>query len=81
MTPQLPSDSPKKKQQNEGTYLALIFVIGCVIGLISFTSLVLPQISGLLFVGVGFCGFVALHYFTWGRWLIRRVEQQAREEK
>jgi hypothetical protein len=54
----------------------MIFVLAVVGGLIAFVSLILPQASGLILVAGGFCGFVALHYFTWGRWLSRMAAEQ-----
>jgi hypothetical protein len=68
--------APQSPQRNEGTYLAMISILIIAGGLLAFVSLVLPQASGLLLVAGGFCGFVALHYFTWGRWLSRIAAEQ-----
>jgi hypothetical protein len=77
MSVRLPgSSTPRPPQRNEGTYIAMIFVLAVVGGLIAFVSLILPQASGLILVAGGFCGFVALHYFTWGRWLSRMAAEQ-----
>lgn len=75
--PSLPGNRKTRpaSQRNEGTWIAMIFVIGIIAGLFALVSLILPDIFGLLFVLAAFGGFVALHYFTWGRWLIRRQAQ------
>ena len=72
MTPRLPSDSsaPRRKQPTGSTWLAMTFLVGAVIGFVALTSMILPQVGGAILVAAAFSGFVALHYFTWGRWLI-----------
>jgi len=71
--PQKPTPAPS--QRNEGTWLALILLLGVAGGLIALVSLVIPDIIGLVLVLAIFGGFVALHYFTWGLWLSQMTAQ------
>lgn len=81
MSVRLPDSPPRRDESvnagtpNGGTYLGLVFLLGCAGGFIALTSMILPQIRGLIFVGAGMCGFITLHYFTWGRWMTRMLEQ------
>jgi hypothetical protein len=84
MTPRLPQRStPPPAPRNAGTILALMFVVIICGGLAGLVSLVLPQAGFVFLVLAGFCLFVALHYFTWGRWLMRiqAEEQRAADER
>lgn len=76
MTVRLPQrESSREKPPSGATWLALIFLLVCAGGLIALTSLILPQIRGVIFVVCGMGGFVALHYFTWGHWLTRNLQE------
>lgn len=77
MTPRLPGENKRNKEraQKSGTWVAMIFVIAIVAGLIALTSQIMPQISGLMLVVAGMAFFIAFHYFTWGRWLIAYQEK------
>jgi len=68
-------------QRNEGTWIALIFSLGIVGGILALISLVMPDIFGVLLVLAAFGGFVSLHYFTWGRWLIKREGEREKEKE
>jgi len=82
MSPRLPGDSARtKKNQDGATIFALMIVIAIALGFIALISMVLPQVWYLIVVGGFFSGFIALHYFTWGRWLTRiATEAQEKEE-
>jgi len=77
--------SPAAPERNEGTWIAVLFMLGGVFGILGLISMVMPDIFGLLAVLAAFGGFVALHYFTWGRWLMqtasrsRELEQAERD--
>jgi hypothetical protein len=76
MTVRLPDSAPRREETpNGGTYLGLVFLLGCAGGFIALTSMILPQIRGLILVAAGMCAFIALHYFTWGRWMMRTLEE------
>jgi len=79
MTPPLPGHRSTRpaSQRHEATWIALVFVIGIVSGLLALISMILPDIFGVLLVLAAFGGFIALHYFTWGRWLIRKTTPAA----
>jgi len=79
MTTRLPGQRAKAAppQRNEGTWIALIFCIGIATGILALISLVLPDIFGVVLVLAAFGGFVALHYFTWGRWLMLKAAREA----
>lgn len=80
MSVRLPKKTaPASPQRNEGTWLAMVLVLACIGGILSLISMVMPDIMGLLVVLGAFCGFVALHYFTWGRWLIRSTDQSLQQ--
>lgn len=72
MSVRLPKpERPAPRKANGGTYLAMTFIVICVAAFIALTSLILPQIRGLIIVVIGMCAFIGLHYLTWGRWLTR----------
>ena len=78
MTVRLPRTSgPRRPERNGGTIIALFVMLGMGGGLLALVSMVMPQAAGLLAVILGFAAFIALHYFTWGRWLINMSRQQA----
>ena len=71
MTPRLPPRRQAPPQREEGTWIALAFSLGIVGGFAALISMILPEFGRLFLVLGGFAGFVALHYFTWGRWMIQ----------
>lgn len=74
MSPRLPGNRVKPAaQRNEGTWLALIFLLVVSGGLLGLVSMILPDIFNLVSVLLLFVGFIALHYFTWGRWLMQHA--------
>lgn len=82
MSPRLPGDAAKRsKDQNAATIFALFVVIAIALGFIGLVSMVLPQVWYLIAVGGFFCGFIALHYFTWGRWLTRLAAESQKEKE
>ena len=83
MTPQFPGEARKQKQkaQEQGTWLALVFVLFTVCGFIALVSLILPDFALMLLVVAGLFFFIAFHYFTWGRWLTARVQRMQAEEQ
>lgn len=83
MTPRLPGEARKEKQkaQDNGTWLALVFVLFTVGGFIALVSLILPDFALMLLVISGLFFFIAFHYFTWGRWLTAKVERLKAEEE
>jgi len=77
MTVRLPKAShTPPPRPGGGTWLALVFLLLCGGGFIAITSMILPQIRGLVLVVGGMSGFIALHYVTWGRWMIRISQDQ-----
>lgn len=82
MSPRLPGDGARaKKNQDAATLFALLIVIAVALGFIALISMVLPQVWYLIVVAGFFSGFIALHYFTWGRWLTKvATEAQKKEE-
>ena len=42
---------------------------------------ILPDAAFLFAVLLGFAAMIALHYFTWGRWLSRVIEHEAPEDE
>jgi len=55
--------------RNAATFLALLALMAAGLGLVFLTAMVLPQMAGILAVGVGFFFFGALHYMIWGWWM------------
>lgn len=82
MSPRLPGETQRQRQntQNGGTWIALVFVFAVIAGLIALTSQIMPQVTGLILVVAGLFFFIAFHYFTWGRWLMARMERLQEEE-
>lgn len=81
MNPRLPGDGARaKKNQDAATLFALVVVIAIALGFIGLISMVLPQVWYLIVVAGFFSGFIALHYFTWGRWLTR-IAAEAHEKE
>jgi hypothetical protein len=82
MTPRLPRPSSGSRHpirsRNEGTWLALVMVLGIAGGLIGLVAVILPDIIGLVVVAQMFCAMIVLHYFTWGRWLTRVTAQETK---
>jgi len=72
MTPRLPGDgSGSKKQRNSGTIMAMIFMVVIGVAFVGFISLIMPDVLWLFVLGACFSGMIAIHYFTWGRWLMK----------
>lgn len=58
---------PRAPVSNTGTWLALFGLLiagGLLLGL---AAMVVPQLLGILLVGVGFLYLLAFHYVVWGR--------------
>lgn len=85
MNPRLPrsSSSPATpvRSRNEGTWLALVMVLGIAGGLIGLVAIILPDIVGLVVVAQLFCAMIVLHYFTWGRWLTKVTADEAAKSR
>lgn len=80
--PRLPSKGGRRQQErNSTTFAALIGLLMLAFGFVALVSLVLPQAGGLLLILLGGVAFFALHYVTWGRWLIRIREKEAAKAK
>lgn len=77
MTPRLPGDARlrREKAQDTGTWIALVVAVMTVLAVLGLISLILPDIFWLLLVAAAFGLFIALHYFTWGQWLIRHNQK------
>jgi len=73
--------SPAAPERNEGTWIAVFFMLGGVFGILGLISMIMPDIFGLLVVLAAFGGFVALHYFTWGRWLMQAASRSRKAEQ
>lgn len=84
MTPRLPPSGrrPDASRRNAATCLAMVGLMGISGGLMFVASLVLPQFISLAFIVLLSIGmFFAIHYVTWGRWLMRaRREEQEIED-
>ena len=52
--------------------LALMGLVLCAVCLIFLVAIVMPQAAGLLAVVFGMALFIALHYVTWGWWMLRK---------
>ncbi|MCA9076507.1 MAG: hypothetical protein KDA93_15895 [Planctomycetaceae bacterium] len=80
--PRLPSKGGRRQQErNSATFAALIGLLMLAFGFVALVSLVLPQVRGLVLILVCGVGFFAVHYLTWGRWLIRLREKEAAKAK
>lgn len=82
MTPRLPRSSSGERHpsRNGGTWIALVFIVAFVIGIVALMSQVMPQIGGIFLVVAGLFFFIAFHYFTWGRWLMNHMHQLEDDE-
>lgn len=86
MTPRLPGEngrSPRSRRQQDGaTMLALVFVFLVIAGFIGLVCTVLPAFGRIVFVFAGLAAFIALHYVTWGRWLMNSMKaDEERDEE
>ncbi|TWT57610.1 hypothetical protein KOR42_09720 [Thalassoglobus neptunius] len=83
MTTRFPGSSRRSgsPRRNGGTWVALIALLLIAGSLIGITSLIMPQILGLVLVVAGFLFFIVLHYFTWGQWLTRYLEENSQEDE
>ena len=63
------------------TAMTIVTALAVALGslwLMPLTGLIGPV---LIFGGLLFCGLVGFHYFVWGRWLTRILQEQANEEQ
>lgn len=72
-----PQRSTPPPDRSAATWIALAAILACAAGLLGLMALILPQALGVVLVAVVFSLFVALHYFTWGRWLMQQGRQSA----
>lgn len=76
MNPRLPQrdTQPPSPPENRdaATWLALGFLLLLGGGFVALISLMLPAFIWVVAVLAGMSGMIALHYFTWGRWLLRQ---------
>lgn len=63
--------------RNTATFAALIGLCLLAFGFLALVSLVLPAVRGIVLLLVGSIGFFALHYFTWGRLLMKLRERES----
>ncbi|MCA8996720.1 MAG: hypothetical protein KDA80_07040 [Planctomycetaceae bacterium] len=80
MSPRLPGKSgPNSVQKNSGTWMAMAIVLVLTTGFIGLVSVIMPAIGKMLLVVAALPAFIAIHYFTWGRWLVATVEVEERD--
>ncbi len=72
---------PDESQRNAATFFALLGLIGIGLGFVALTAMVLPRIRGVILVVGALAGIFVLHYLTWGRWLLRRRDDEEDEEE
>lgn len=81
MSPRLPQRAenvPPPEERNAGTWLALIFMLAIGGGFLALVMMMLPfKMKIIILLMIGVPATFALHYFTWGRWLMR--QQRSRE--
>ena len=81
MSPRLPGESRKEREraQNAGTWIAILMCVVVGGGMLGLMALVMPDILlAVIVVASGFL-FIALHYFTWGQWLIRYHQRNSEQ--
>ena len=61
----------RETKRNFGTLLALMGLVLCAVCLILLVAIVMPQAAGFLAVVFGMALFIAIHYITWGWWMLR----------
>jgi uncharacterized membrane protein YqjE len=61
----------RETKRNFGTLLALMGLVLCGVCLILLVAIIMPQAAGLLAVVFGMALFIAIHYITWGWWMLR----------
>lgn len=70
MSPRLPqSRQTVRQQQDAGTWMAMVLVLSVATGLFGLMWMVMPDLAQMALVGASLPAFIAIHYFTWGRWL------------
>ena len=82
MTPRLPGQSRQEREQaqNTGTWIALVFASMIAVGFLGLILLIMPDLIWLPLIVAGFGLFIALHYFTWGAWLMRHRQNDDEDE-
>ena len=77
---QRPPSLPAPKDRS-GFWFGSGFIALFALGVMAFISVILPDAIFLFAVLFGFMGLVALHYFTWGRWLSRVTAEETPAEE
>ncbi|MDA0831828.1 MAG: hypothetical protein O3A29_00980 [Planctomycetota bacterium] len=54
------------------TYVALLGVASMGLGLLFLVAMILPGLVKMIFIPIFFVFFLALHYVTWGRSMMRQ---------
>lgn len=82
-TPRLPGQnrpSTTRPGGDTGFWFGMAFILGSIAGFMAIITAVLPDAIFLFVVLFGFVAMIALHYFTWGRWLSNIVKSEDHED-
>jgi hypothetical protein len=72
---------PTRQRSPLTTAMTIVAVFLTALGslwLMPLTGLIGPA---LIFGGLLFCGLIGFHYFVWGRWMTRILQEEAVEEE
>ena len=74
---------PSPPQKSKGSWASLLFVVLIATAFVSFLALAPTGRLGIavLVGGMVFPAIIALHYFTWGKWIRRAIERDAEERE
>ncbi len=63
-------------QRNNATFAALTMVLTIVFSFIVLVAFVIPDLLWFVLVPAGLGLMMVLHYFLWGRWLAKALQDQ-----
>ncbi|MEX0728269.1 MAG: hypothetical protein WEB58_20935 [Planctomycetaceae bacterium] len=66
------SNSNGSSGRNLATYVALMGMVGIGLGFLFLVALIVPGLVKMVFIPIVFAFFLALHYVTWGRSMMRQ---------
>lgn len=79
--PRLPDSDPRdppptESARNSATCLAMALMLGLLVGLAFLIGAIIPTAFYILLLIAAFSLFFGAHYFVWGRFMPRRVDDE-----